>query len=101
VGACRIVLQPGDAVLMFTDGLVESRSRTADQGVAQLVEMLRTIGHDSHGGPPYARRRHRPTRSGPRARELCARVLAEMGAGGDDDRDDVALLVLRRRRQRR
>ena len=101
IGTCRVVLQPGDSVLMFTDGLVESPTRTADRGVAQLVALLETIGPGRRAAAGHPRRRRRVVRSGPSARELCTRVLSELDQGGEGDRDDVALLVLRRRRQRR
>jgi serine phosphatase RsbU (regulator of sigma subunit) len=36
----RIRLSPGEILLAFTDGLVESRSRSLEEGVAELLDCL-------------------------------------------------------------
>lgn len=68
----ELVLAAGDTLLLYTDGLIERRDRTLDDGRAELVERLA-------GGAalPLA--------------ELCDRVLA----GAHRWEDDIALLALR------
>ncbi|AZM45855.1 protein phosphatase [Streptomyces sp. WAC 06738] len=41
-----MVLDPGDALLMYTDGLVEAPGTDLDQGMAQLAELVRTGPRD-------------------------------------------------------
>ena len=36
----RIHMEPGSTVLLYTDGLVEARTRSLDQGIADLVSVL-------------------------------------------------------------
>ena len=67
-------LRPGDAVLMFTDGLVEQRGRPLEQGVAALCEALRGQAH-----VPLPR--------------LCSRLLGLLLP--QEREDDVALLAVR------
>jgi serine phosphatase RsbU (regulator of sigma subunit) len=101
VGACRITLHPGESLLLFTDGLVESRTRSADEGVARMLQVLEQRGPAPASGVRSHLRRHRQARrpSGPGARELCDSVLSAM-LDRDGERDDVAVLVLRRRQLR-
>ncbi len=69
------VLQAGDTLLLYTDGLVERRGTDIDAGFARLVTAA-----GRHAGLPLA--------------EFCDRIVDEMAAAGDDD---VALLALRSR----
>lgn len=69
----QVDLAPGTTVLLYTDGLVESRELAVEEG----MELLRQAAGA-------------PVRS---AEELCDRVLHAMGGDGDGD-DDTALLVL-------
>lgn len=69
----RLGLRPGDTVFFYTDGLVERRGSTLDQGTDWLIDEL-------------GRRGHQPLD------ELCDGLLAELGGGTDDD---VAVLAFR------
>ena len=69
-----VELRPGDAVLVFTDGLVERRGRSLDEGVAALVEVLRGTAD-----VPLP--------------QLCADVVATLLP--QEREDDVALLAVR------
>ncbi|MDQ6649584.1 MAG: SpoIIE family protein phosphatase, partial [Actinomycetota bacterium] len=70
----EVSLAPDEVVLLFTDGLVESRRRPVAAGMAALL--------DAAGAPEAAR--HEP-------RELCARLAASMLR--PDSGDDVAMLA--------
>ncbi|MDQ2725825.1 MAG: SpoIIE family protein phosphatase, partial [Actinomycetota bacterium] len=62
----------GSLLLLYTDGLIDRRDRTIDDGLNQLADLVRTTG-----GPPE---------------DLCDRITTEMA---DKDRtDDVALLAI-------
>ena len=67
------VLPPDSTVLLYTDGLVERRGVSLDDGVAWLAGLLREL-------------RHLPLE------ELCDRVLGELAGRVEDD---VALLAIR------
>ncbi len=69
------VLPVGATLVLFTDGLVESRTADIDEGLAQLLDAARSA-----------------TGAGPD--ELCDRLLAELT--GDHRADDVALLAIAR-----
>jgi serine phosphatase RsbU (regulator of sigma subunit) len=69
----ELVLQPGDTLLLYTDGLVERRGAVLDDGFAWLLGELA-----ERGGYPLGR--------------LCDELLAELGGRVDDD---VALLAVR------
>lgn len=69
-----VTLGPGDAVLLYTDGLVERRDEDIDTGIARLVDTLGT-------GPGLAEQR-------------LAELVDEIRDPTRDD--DVAALVLRR-----
>ncbi|AUG75541.1 histidine kinase [Kitasatospora sp. MMS16-BH015] len=66
-------LEPGSRLVLYTDGLVEDRSRDIDTGLDLLAEALR--------------------QAGPEPEETCEAVLAAMLPHGSAD--DVALLVAR------
>jgi serine phosphatase RsbU (regulator of sigma subunit) len=68
-------LEPGSALVLFTDGLVEERHRPLDEGLAELVTVL--------------------SRCSGSADELCDRVIAEMFDARLQE-DDVAVLVVLR-----
>lgn len=68
-------LAPGDAYLLYTDGLVETRDQDIDSGIARLVDLL---------GPQ------------PRLRERALhRLASQLVLDGQDD--DVTLLAVHRR----
>jgi serine/threonine-protein kinase RsbW len=69
------VLPVGATLVLFTDGLVESRTADIDEGLAAL----RDVARRARGAGPD---------------ELCDRLLAELT--GDHRADDVALLALAR-----
>jgi serine phosphatase RsbU (regulator of sigma subunit) len=69
----QLPLAPGDTVLFYTDGLVEQRGRTLDDGTDWLVRELRQIGRKPLD-------------------QLCDELLAVIGGQVDDD---VALLAVR------
>jgi GAF domain-containing protein/PAS domain-containing protein len=68
---------PGDLVVMYTDGLIERRGETIDDGLRRLLKAV----EDSRHLPPQA---------------LCDSLVAQLTAGYDPD-DDIALLVIRRK----
>lgn len=69
-------LEPGSTLLLFTDGLVESRSRAVSDGLEQLAQTVAGVAHRLD------------------IERVCDLVLAAMDEGSHDD--DVALLALRR-----
>ncbi|HVV14740.1 PP2C family protein-serine/threonine phosphatase [Amycolatopsis sp.] len=68
-------LRPGDTALLYTDGLVERRSRPIDTGMDRLAEVFETV-------------------CGLATDEAGDRILAEMLDAADHD-DDVCLLLCR------
>jgi len=66
-------LEPGSAVVLYTDGLIERRDESLDRGLARLVAALEGL-------------------RGLDADAICDRLLAQLGNRRDDD---VALLVAR------
>jgi len=68
-----IVLEPGSSLVLYTDGLVERRGQSLDEGLAELAAAL--VGQQ-----------------GSSADELCDHLL---GAFGPTSEDDVVLAVVR------
>lgn len=68
------VLDPGDTVLLYTDGLVEIGRMDIGQGIRELTAALDEL----HGQSPD---------------ELCTRLLQRLAPGRTDD--DIALLAVR------
>ena len=68
-----MTLEPGSAVVLYTDGLVERRDEPLDRGLVRLVAALEGL-------------------RGLDAEAICDRLLAQLGSRRDDD---VALLVAR------
>jgi GAF domain-containing protein len=66
----------GDGVVMFTDGLVERRGETIDDGLKRLLEMVDSTRHMS-------------------PQEMCVSLLDGLTDGHEPD-DDIAVLVIRR-----
>ena len=64
---------PGATLVLYTDGLIEDRTRTIDVGLAQLRDALREVQL-----PPDV---------------VCDHVLRELGRA-DGGEDDIALLVM-------
>jgi PAS domain S-box-containing protein len=72
--AATITLDPGDELVLYTDGLVESRSEPIDARLDALLDALTaTRGHDLEG--------------------TCDRILEILRSPGGED--DVALLIAR------
>jgi phosphoserine phosphatase RsbU/P len=69
----ELVLRPGDTVVLYTDGLVERRGASLDEGTTRLVAELRTLA-----GEPLE--------------ELCDGLLSALAGSVCDD---VAVLALR------
>jgi PAS domain S-box-containing protein len=69
------VLAPGQTLLLFTDGLVESRDADLDEGLARLLDAAARAGTADPD-------------------ELCDKLLAELAGGARAD--DVALLAITR-----
>jgi serine phosphatase RsbU (regulator of sigma subunit) len=69
------VLPVGATLLLFTDGLVESREADIDAGLDRLLEV---VGRSCSSDPD----------------ELCDRLLGELA--GEHRADDIALLALTR-----
>ena len=68
-------LDPGSALVLFTDGLIEDRHRSLDDGLTQLAATLAEAGDSADA--------------------LCDRLVNEMLSGRDQE-DDIAVLVLLR-----
>ncbi|HSD49579.1 MAG TPA: PP2C family protein-serine/threonine phosphatase, partial [Actinomycetota bacterium] len=72
-----IDLGPGDALVLYTDGVTDERSGDEEFGEQRLVELLTTL-------------------AGRTAQEIADAVLDEVVAfRSGQPRDDIALLVLR------
>lgn len=94
VGVCSMVLEPGESVLMFTDGLVESRLRPVSDEIDALIELLAGITSSA----PESDSGHRPrSHKDPlNAEQLCSLLLPSPPGADGSDRDDAAVLVVRR-----
>jgi GAF domain-containing protein/PAS domain-containing protein len=68
---------PGDIAVMFTDGLVERRGETIDDGLKRLCE---TVDETRQMSP----------------KAMCASILERMTDGYEPD-DDIAVLVIKRK----
>ena len=73
--AARAPFEPGDTILLYTDGLVERRVRSLDKGLALLCRALEELAD----APVEA---------------ICAGVLERLTADQDIE-DDVAVMVVR------
>jgi GAF domain-containing protein/anti-sigma regulatory factor (Ser/Thr protein kinase) len=71
----EVPLQPGDTLVLYTDGLVERRGQSIDEGIAALAEAAAGL-------------------AGRAAEEICDRLLA--AAGAEMVADDIAVLAIRR-----
>jgi len=69
-----VVLPPASSLVLYTDGLIERRSRTLDDGFATLAAHAHAAGQD-----PDA---------------MCEAILGSL-LGGEAPDDDVAMLVMR------
>ncbi len=72
----RFRFDTGDTAVMFTDGLVERRGETIDDGLKRLLEMVDATRHMS-------------------PQEMCTSLLEGLTDGYEPD-DDIAVLVIRR-----
>src|SRR5206468_9511481 len=75
VGAARTTLPPAGLLVVYTDGLIERRGETLDQGLDRLAEVVRANARLPIG-------------------LLCDAVIAGMRPGGGFA-DDIALVALR------
>ena len=69
--------EPGDTILLYTDGLIERRVRTLDKGLALLTAALEELAACP-------------------ADEICAGVIDRLTVDQDIE-DDIAVMVVRRR----
>jgi serine phosphatase RsbU (regulator of sigma subunit)/CheY-like chemotaxis protein/anti-sigma regulatory factor (Ser/Thr protein kinase) len=84
----ELVLEPGATIVLYTDGLVERRGESIDEGITRLLDCLarESVATDREGeagGRP------------PRSDELVERLTAALCDAGTSV-DDIALLVVRR-----
>lgn len=75
--SASLVLEPGSSVLLYTDGLVERRGESLDEGLDRLLRSTAQVGH-----------RH--------PEELATGLVdAAVDGGGSGAADDIALVVVR------
>ena len=72
-----VELQPGGALVVITDGLVERRGEDIDEGISRVIHIVESAGPRS-------------------AAAMLSRVIGGMSAAGLPHDDDVTALVLRR-----
>ena len=72
-----VELQPGGALVVITDGLVERRGEDVDEGISRVIHIVESAGPRS-------------------AAAMLSRVIGGMSAAGLPHDDDVTALVLRR-----
>jgi CheY-like chemotaxis protein len=70
----QFALEPGDTLVLYTDGLIETRVETLDQSLARLTAAAATVEPDLE--------------------EFASRLLADVGPA--KARDDIAMVVVRR-----
>ncbi|MEY2936668.1 MAG: hypothetical protein RL033_7417 [Pseudomonadota bacterium] len=76
-GSCQ--LEPGDVLLLYTDGLIEARNSELGQyGIDRLCKGLESVAQHS-------------------VAEICDYILRDLGAWTTQQRDDLTLVVLRYR----
>ncbi len=75
-GAASAPFEPGDTILLYTDGLIERRARPLDKGLALLSRALEELADAS-------------------VDEICTGVLERLTVDQDIE-DDVAVMVVRR-----
>jgi PAS domain S-box-containing protein len=74
----HMVLEPGDAVFFYTDGLVEERSDNLEHRMAELLDRLDSLRDKS-------------------VQAICDGVLSDLGRAAQPE-DDVAVLAIRRQK---
>ncbi len=74
--AAAVALEPGDTVVLFTDGLIERRRESLVEGLDRLARVVTALATTD------------PER-------LCEGIVAELLPPGQDRSDDVAILVAR------
>ncbi len=78
--ARRVCLEPGDTLVLYTDGLTEARNRADDE---YAPERLQALLRGSHGRPPH---------------DTAAGCLSDLEAflAGNSKADDLTLMVIQR-----
>jgi serine/threonine-protein kinase RsbW len=70
----EFVLEPDDTVVLYTDGLIETRTETLDESLARLIDAAGSVERDLEA--------------------FATRLLAEVGPSAPAD--DIAMVVVRR-----
>jgi hypothetical protein len=70
---CRTQMEPGSTLVLYTDGMLEHRSRSVDEGIELLATHL--------------------TQAATSVQVLCDRAIEQVV--GEDNRDDVCILAVR------
>ena len=74
--AATLDLEPGDTVVLFTDGLIERRHESLVEGLERLAGVVTAL-----------------TTTDPE--QLCEGIVDQLLPAGEDRSDDVAILVAR------